>query len=177
MNRELSEAYVAASKTGTPRSSSSRTNSSGLMGLAKEELQSATSDVVRESDPHYRRSRTESESCGRISSARAPTWPRRTAAWAGPTGSAGCPRRRQMSDLDHRQTSTKELHGELFAKMSRPRFQQNLEKVSADRATTSAAPLLSKARRSVAFATRAGLGLAAGLFLCALVIILGEIAS
>ena len=80
----------------------------------------------------------------------------------------------RLADLDHRQESTKQLHGELFSKLKQAEIQLNLEKVSAESRFEVTAPALERPKRSVLVLTRGMIGLIAGLALAGLIIFIRE---
>ena len=135
-------------------------------GLAKDELR-RHSTLMRESDPNYQAARGPCRQAARR--------PRRRAHEPGrdrqgprppPQGRAGSAARRAaaVGDLDHRQTATKQLHGELFSKLKQAEIQLNLEKVSAESRYRRHAPVLElPPKRAVLVLSAAGSGLLPGL--------------
>ena len=79
-----------------------------------------------------------------------------------------------LADLEHRQEATKQLHSDLFAKLSQAEIQLNLEKVSAESRYDVSTPRLERARKASTLGLRGGLGLLLGLFVAAIVILLRE---
>ena len=134
VNRKLSEALARGLTDGHPEVQQLKDEKQRIQNLVKDELSSQASTLTRETDPNYQAAR------GRVDKLRADLGAARTNL-AESDKALGRLRKveqdlprveQQLSDLDHRQTATKQLHGELFSKLKQAEIQLNLEKVSAE---------------------------------------------
>jgi pSer/pThr/pTyr-binding forkhead associated (FHA) protein len=176
VGRKLSEAYARGLTDGHPDVQQLKEEKQRLEALAREELQKETSTLVRESDPNYQQAR------GRVEKLRADLGAAR-ANLAETEKTLGRLRKveqdlprveQQLSDLDHRQAATKQLHGELFSKLKQAEIQLNLEKVSAESRFELTPVELEKPKRVVTVAQRGGIGLFIGLVLSLILIAFRE---
>jgi pSer/pThr/pTyr-binding forkhead associated (FHA) protein len=176
VGRKLSEAYARGLTDGHPDVQQLKDEKQRLEALSREELQKETSTLVRESDPNYQQAR------GRVEKLRADLGAAR-ANLAETEKTLGRLRKveqdlprveQQLSDLDHRQAATKQLHGELFSKLKQAEIQLNLEKVSAESRFELTPVDLEKPKRVVTVAQRGGIGLFLGLVLALIFIAFRE---
>jgi uncharacterized protein involved in exopolysaccharide biosynthesis len=176
VNRKLSEAYARGYNDGHPEIIRLKDEQQRLQALAKEELQSDTSALMRASDPNYQVSRRQIEKLQtELSAARTNLTETERSLGRVRDVEHDLPRiEEQLSELDHRQTATKQLHGELFSKLKQAEIQLNLEKVSAESRYDVTPPTLERPKRSTTLATRGAIGLFAGLLAAALFILLRE---
>ncbi len=176
IDRKLTDAYARGLKDGHPEVQQLKDEKQRVQAQAKEEMQAATPTVMRESDPNYQQAQNQVEKLqAQLAAARASL---------GETdGSLGQVRRvvqdlprveQHLADLEHRQEATKQLHSDLFAKLSQAEIQLNLEKVSAESRYDVSTPRLERARKASTLGLRGGLGLLLGLFVAAIVILLRE---
>lgn len=176
IDRKLTDAYARGLKDGHPEVQQLKEEKQRVQAQAKEEMQAATPTVMRESDPNYQQAQNQVEKLqAQLAAARASL---------GETeGSLGQVRRvvqdlprveQHLADLEHRQEATKQLHSDLFAKLSQAEIQLNLEKVSAESRYDISTPRLERARKASTLGVRGGLGLLLGLFVAGIVILLRE---
>ena len=164
VSRKLSEAYARGLTDGHPEVKQLKDEKQRIQALAKEELSSTASTLTRETDPNYQAAR------GRVDKLRADLGAARMN--LSETDKAlgrlrkveqDLPRvEQQLSDLDHRQAATKQLHGELFSKLKQAEIQLNLEKVSAESRFELTPVDLEKPKRAITVAQRGGIGLFLG---------------
>lgn len=172
LNRKLSEAYSRGLKDGHPEVQRLKDEHRRLQTLATQELQATPSVLVRESDPNYQQVQRRVERLrAELSSTRANLGETDRALGKLRNVVADLPRVEQrMTDLNHRQEATKQLHTELFAKMKQAEIQLNLDKVSAE-SRYDIGPIFEDRPGTLAvLGTRGVLGVFAGLFLAALVL-------
>jgi pSer/pThr/pTyr-binding forkhead associated (FHA) protein len=176
VNRKLSEAYARGLTDGHPEVKQLKDERQRIQALAKEELQSSTSNLVREGDPNYQQARSRVEKLrADLGAARANLAETDRTLGRLRQVEKDLPRvEQQLSDLDHRQTATKLLHGELFSKLKQAEIQLNLEKVSAESRFDVSPVVLDKPRRVVTVVQRGGIGVFAGLVIAMLLIALRE---
>ena len=170
VNRKLSEAYARGLGEGHPEIQALKEEKQRLETLAKDELQSPTSALSRESDPNYQLARGTAEKLrAQVAATRANL--------ADVQGSLAqvqrvvrdLPRVEQhLSDLDHRQEATMQFHTDLFAKLKQAEVQLNLEKVSAESRFEVSPVHVERSRNRSTLATRGGLGLLLGIIAAAL---------
>lgn len=176
IDKKLSEAYARGLKDGHPEVQQLKDEKQRVQALAQEEMQTATPTAMRESDPNYQQAQSRVEKLqAELAAARASL---------GETdGSLGQVRRvvqdlprveQHLSELDHKQDSTKQLHGDLFTKLKQAEIQLNLEKVSAESRYDLTPPRLDRAKKWNTLGLRGGLGLLFGLLLASIVIVLRE---
>jgi pSer/pThr/pTyr-binding forkhead associated (FHA) protein/uncharacterized protein involved in exopolysaccharide biosynthesis len=176
IDRKLTEAYARGLKDGHPEVQQLKEEKQRIQTLAKDEMQSATPTLMRESDPNYQQAQSQAEKLeAELAAARA--------SMAETDASLGQVRRvvqdlprveQHLSELDHRQDATKELHSDLFSKLKQAEIQLNLEKVSAESRYDLSPPRLDRPKTSLTLLMRGGLGLLAGLLAAALAIFLRE---
>jgi pSer/pThr/pTyr-binding forkhead associated (FHA) protein/uncharacterized protein involved in exopolysaccharide biosynthesis len=177
INRKLSEAYARGLADGHPEIVQLKEEKHRLEALANNELQSTTPTLAREADPNYQQAQ------GRIEKLQAQL--EATRASLGETDRSlgevkhrvkDLPRIEQrLTDLNHRQEATQQLHGDLFSKLKQAEIQLNLEKVSAESRYDISPPRLERPRKSSTMAMRAGIGLLLGTLLAFVAIALQEI--
>ncbi len=177
VSRKLSEAYARGLGEDHPEVKQLKEEKQRLEALSKAELQSCTPTFQRESDPNYQ------AALGRIEKLQAELAAAR--ANLGETDRSlgqvrqvvqDLPRVEQrLTDLDHRQTATVLLHGDLFAKLKQAEIQLNLEKVSAESRFDISPPRLELPGKATTLGTRGLLGLLIGVFGAALAIAFQEI--
>jgi hypothetical protein len=176
VNRKLSEAYSRGLGESHPEVQALKEEKQRLEVLAKDELQSSSSTLARESDPNYQLAKVNVEKLrAQIGATR--TNLGETASSLGQVRRVvrDLPRVEQhLADLDHRQEATMQFHAELFSKLKQAEIQLNLEKVSAESRYETSPPHLERSRNRSTLATRGGLGLLLGIFVAALGIALGE---
>ncbi len=176
VNRKLSEAYARGLKDGHPDVQALKDEKQRIEGLMKEELQSATSPLLRETDPNYQEARRRIE-----------TLQAQLAAARGNLGDVeknlgrvlnvveDLPRvERRLDELNSTQESNKSLRAQLFDKLKQAEIQLNLERVSAESRYDVSPVRVDKVGRFKTLATRGGLGLFLGLVAAALAIAIGE---
>jgi hypothetical protein len=170
VNRKLSEAYARGLNDGHPEIQQLKDERQRLQALANQELQNETTPLVRDADPNYQQARHRVEKLrADLAAARANLGETEKSLGKVRRVEQDLPRVEQtLADLDHRQTSTKALHGELFSKLKQAEIQLNLEKVSAESRFEITPPIFERPRGRVVFAKRALLGLVAGLLFAAL---------
>jgi hypothetical protein len=170
VNRKLSEAYARGLNDGHPEIQQLKDERQRLQALANQELQNETTPLVRDADPNYQQAHHRVEKLrADLAAARANLAETERSLAKVRRVEQDLPRIEQtLADLDHRQASTKTLHGELFAKLKQAEIQLNLEKVSAESRFEITPPIFERPPGAVIFAKRALVGLAAGLLLAAL---------
>jgi uncharacterized protein involved in exopolysaccharide biosynthesis len=176
VNRKLSEAYARGLKDSHPEVKQLVDERQRLQALERDELQATPSTLVRESDPNYQqvqrridrlRAELSSTRAGLSETERSLTKVRQVV--------DDLPRVEQrMSDLNHRQEATQQLHSELFAKMKQAEIQLNLEKVSAESRYDVSPVFEYRPRLTRILALRAAVGLILGLLLAAMVLLFQE---
>ena len=176
VNRKLSEAYARGLGDAHPDVQALQEEKQRLQTLVKDELQSTSSTLSRESDPNYQLAR------GTVEKLRAQITATR-ANLAETEKSLGEVRRvvrelprveQHIADLDHRQEGTMQLHADLFSKLKQAEIQLNLEKVSAESRYDISPVHVERSRNRSTLALRSGLGIFLGIFAAALVIAFQE---
>jgi len=170
VNRKLSEAYARGLGEGHPEVQALKEQKQRLEALAKDELQSPTSALSRESDPNYQLARgTADKLRAQLAAARANLSDTEKSLAQVKTVVRDLPRVEQhLSDLDHRQEATMQFHTDLFAKLKQAEVQLNLEKVSAESRFEVSPVHVERSRNRSTLATRGGLGLLLGIIAAAL---------
>ena len=170
VNRKLSEAYARGLGESHPEVQALKEQKLRLETLAKDELQSPTSTLSRESDPNYQLAR------GNVEKLRTQVAATR-ANLADTDRNLGqvqrvvrdLPRVEQhLAALDHKQEATVLFHSDLFSKLKQAEIQLNLEKVSAESRFDVSPIRLERSRNRSTLAVRGGLGLFLGIFAAAL---------
>jgi hypothetical protein len=172
VNRKLSESYARGLAEGHPEVQSLKEQKQRLESLAKDELQSPTSSLSRESDPNYLVARASVEKLrAEIAATRANLADTDKNLGQVQRVVRDLPRVEQhLSDLEHRQEATMQFHTDLFAKLKQAEIQLNLEKVSAESRFEVSSVHLERSRNRSTLAMRGGLGLLLGIFAAALAI-------
>lgn len=170
VNRKLSEAYARGLGEGHPEIQALKEEKQRLETLAKEELQSPTSVLSRESDPNYQLARGTAEKLrAQVAATRANLADVQASLAQVQRVVRDLPRVEQhLSDLDHRQEATMQFHTDLFAKLKQAEVQLNLEKVSAESRFEVSPVHVERSRNRSTLATRGGLGLLLGIIAAAL---------
>jgi pSer/pThr/pTyr-binding forkhead associated (FHA) protein/uncharacterized protein involved in exopolysaccharide biosynthesis len=176
IDRKLTDAYARGLKDGHPEIQELKEEKKRVQAQATDELQSAAPTAMRESDPNYQQAQAQVEKLeAELAAARASQAETESSLGEVRRVVQDLPRVEQhLADLEHRQTATKELHGDLFAKLKQAEIQLNLEKVSAESRYDISPTHLERPRRSTTLAMRCGLGLLAGLLFASIVILLTE---
>jgi len=169
VNRKLSEAYARGLGEGHPEVQALKEQKQRLETLAKDELQSPTSTLSRESDPNYQLARGTAEKLrAQLNAARANLGDTEKSLAQVQRVVKDLPRIEQhLSDLDHRQEATMQFHTDLFAKLKQAEIQLNLEKVSAESRFEVSPIRLERTRNRSTLAMRGGLGLFLGILAAA----------
>ena len=170
VNRKLSEAYARGLGEGHPEIQSLKEEKQRLETLAKDELQSPTSALSRESDPNYQLARGTAEKLrAQAAATRANLADVERSLAQVQRVVRDLPRVEQhLSDLDHRQEATMQFHTDLFAKLKQAEVQLNLEKVSAESRFEVSPVHVERSRNRSTLVTRGGLGLLLGIIAAAL---------
>jgi len=170
VNRKLSEAYARGLGEGHPEIQALKEQKQRLEALAKDELQSPTSALSRESDPNYQLARGTAEKLrAQVAATRANLADIEKSLAQVQRVVRDLPRVEQhLSDLDHRQEATMQFHTDLFAKLKQAEVQLNLEKVSAESRFEVSPIHVERSRNRSTLATRGGLGLLLGIIAAAL---------
>jgi pSer/pThr/pTyr-binding forkhead associated (FHA) protein len=170
VNRKLSEAYARGLGEGHPEIQALKEEKQRLETLAKDELQSPTSALSRESDPNYQLARGTAEKLrAQVAATRANLADVQASLAQVQRVVRDLPRVEQhLSDLDHRQEATMQFHTDLFAKLKQAEVQLNLEKVSAESRFEVSPVHVERSRNRSTLATRGGLGLLLGIVAAAL---------
>jgi uncharacterized protein involved in exopolysaccharide biosynthesis len=177
IDRKLSEAYARGLKDGHPEVQQLKEEKLRVQAQAQDELQAATPTLVRESDPNYQQAQGQVEKLeAQLAAARASLGETESSLGQVRRVVQDLPRVEQhLADLEHRQDATKQLHGDLFAKLKQAEIQLNLEKVSAESRYDVTRPETERTRRSLTLLIRGGLGIFFGLFVAAIVLLLLEV--
>jgi hypothetical protein len=177
IDRKLSEAYARGLKDGHPEVQQLKEEKLRLQAQAKDELQATTPTLVRESDPNYQLAQSQVEKLeAQLAAARASLGETESSLGQVRRVVQDLPRVEQhLADLEHRQDATKQLHGDLFAKLKQAEIQLNLEKVSAESRYDLTPPETERTRKSITLLIRGGLGVFFGLFVAAIAILLLEV--
>ena len=170
VNRKLSEAYARGLGEGHPEVQSLKEQKQRLETLVKDELQSSTSTLSRESDPNYQLARANAEKLRtQVAATRANLADTERNLGQVRLVVRDLPRVEQrLSDLDHRQEATMQFHTDLFSKLKQAEIQLNLEKVSAESRFDVSQIHLERSRNRSTLAMRGGLGLFLGILAAAL---------
>jgi len=170
VNRKLSEAYARGLGEGHPEVQALKEQKQRLETLIKDELQSSTSPLSRESDPNYQIARSSAEKLrAQVAATRANLADVDKSLGQVQRVVRDLPRVEQhLSDLDHRQEATMQFHTDLFAKLKQAEIQLNLEKVSAESRFDVSPIRLERSRNRSTLALRGGLGLLLGIVAAAL---------
>jgi uncharacterized protein involved in exopolysaccharide biosynthesis len=170
VNRKLSEAYARGLAEGHPEVQSLKEQKQRLETLVKDELQSPTSTLSRESDPNYQLARASAEKLrAQVAATRANLAETDRNLGQVQQVVRDLPRVEQhLADLDHRQEATNQLHADLFSKLKQAEIQLNLEKVSAESRFDVSPIRLERTRNRSTLALRGSLGLLLGMFVAAL---------
>jgi pSer/pThr/pTyr-binding forkhead associated (FHA) protein len=170
VNRKLSEAYARGLGEGHPEVQALKEQKQRLEALVKDELQSPTSTLSRESDPNYQLARANAEKLRtEVAATRANLADTDRNLGQVQRVVRDLPRVEQhLSDLDHRQEATMQFHADLFSKLKQAEIQLNLEKVSAESRYDVSPIHVERSRNRSTLATRGGLGLLLGIFAAAL---------
>jgi pSer/pThr/pTyr-binding forkhead associated (FHA) protein len=176
IDRKLTEAYARGLKEGHPEVQQLQEEKKRIQALANSELQTATPTIVRESDPNYQQAQNEVEKLeAELAAARASMGETEGALGQVRRVVQDLPRVEQhLSDLEHRQEATKQLHSDLFSKLKQAEIQLNLEKVSAESRYDCTPPQALRPRKTTTLALRGSLGLLFGLLVAGLVLLLRE---
>jgi pSer/pThr/pTyr-binding forkhead associated (FHA) protein/uncharacterized protein involved in exopolysaccharide biosynthesis len=176
IDRKLTEAYARGLKEGHPEVQQLQEEKKRIQALANSELQTASPTIVRESDPNYQLAQNEVEKLeAELAAARASMGETEGALGQVRRVVQDLPRVEQhLSDLEHRQEATKQLHSDLFSKLKQAEIQLNLEKVSAESRYDCTPPQAIRPRKTTTLALRGSLGLLFGLFVAGLVLMLRE---
>jgi uncharacterized protein involved in exopolysaccharide biosynthesis len=176
VNRKLSEAYARGLGESHPEVQQLKDEKHRLEGLAKDELQSATPTLQRESDPNYQQAQGRIEKLqAQLGATRASLGDTERSLGAVRHAVKDLPRiEARLADLNHRQEATQQLHGDLFSKLKQAEIQLNLEKVSAESRFDVSPPRLERPRKSSMLLMRGGVGLLVGTLIAFLVIAFGE---
>jgi len=176
VNRKLSEAFARGLTDGHPEVKQLKDEKQRIQALAKEELSSQASALTRETDPNYQAARSRVDKLrADLGAARANLNETDKALGRLRKVEQDLPRvEQQLSDLDHRQAATKQLHGELFSKLKQAEIQLNLEKVSAESRFEVTPVELEKPKRAITVAQRGGIGLFLGLLISLFLIVFRE---
>jgi pSer/pThr/pTyr-binding forkhead associated (FHA) protein/uncharacterized protein involved in exopolysaccharide biosynthesis len=177
IDRKLSEAYARGLKDGHPEVQQLKDEKLRVQAQAKDELQAATPTLVRESDPNYQQAQGQVEKLeAQLAAARSSLSETESSLGQVRRVVQDLPRVEQhLADLEHRQDATKQLHGDLFAKLKQAEIQLNLEKVSAESRYDVTRPDTERTRRSLTLLIRGGLGIFFGLFVAAIALLLLEV--
>jgi uncharacterized protein involved in exopolysaccharide biosynthesis len=170
VNRKLSEAYARGLGDAHPEVLALKEEKQRLDKLLRDELQSPTSALVRDSDPNVQLAKTNADKLrAQIAATRANLGETEKNLAQVRRVVRELPRVEQhLADLDHRQEATMQLHSELFSKLKQAEIQLNLEKVSAESRYDVSPVRLERSRNRSTLAMRGGLGLALGLLLAGL---------
>jgi uncharacterized protein involved in exopolysaccharide biosynthesis len=170
VNRKLSEAYARGLGEGHPEVQSLKEQKQRLEALVKDELQSPTSTLSRESDPNYQLARGNAEKLRtEVAATRANLADTERDLGQVQRVVRDLPRVEQhLVDLDHRQEATMQLHTDLFSKLKQAEILLNLEKVSAESRFDVSPITLERSRNRSTLAMRGGLGLFLGIVAAAL---------
>jgi pSer/pThr/pTyr-binding forkhead associated (FHA) protein/prefoldin subunit 5 len=176
INRKLSEAYARGLGEDHPEVLALKDERERLKTLAKNELQSTSSTLTRESDPNYQQAQIRVEKLrAQIAALRANLGETEKSLGEVRRVVQDLPRVEQhLADLNHREEATMQLHGDLFGKLKQAEIQLNLEKVSAESRYEVSPIRVERSRNRSTLGLRAGLGLFLGLFAAALGIALRE---
>jgi len=176
VNRKLSEAYARGLGEGHPEIQALKEQKQRLEALIKDELQSSTSTLSRESDPNYQMARANAEKLrNQLAAARANLSDTDKSLGQVQRVVRDLPRVEQhLTDLDHRQEATMQLRSDLFSKLKQAEIQLNLEKVSAESRFDVSPIHLERSRNRSTLATRGGLGLLLGILAAAFAIAIRE---
>jgi len=170
VNRKLSEAYARGLGEGHPEVQALKEQKQRLETLVKDELQSPTSPLSRESDPNYQLARSNAEKLRtQVGATRANLADVEKNLGQVQRVVRDLPRVEQhLSDLEHRQEATMQFHTDLFAKLKQAEIQLNLEKVSAESRFEVSPIRLERSRNRSTLALRGGLGLFLGILAAAI---------
>ena len=176
VNRKLTEAYARGLGEGHPEIQALKEQKQRLETLVKDELQSPTSTLSRESDPNYQLARTNADKLrAQVAATRANLGDTEKSLGQVQRVVRDLPRVEQhLTDLDHRQEATMQLRADLFSKLKQAEIQLNLEKVSAESRFDVSSIHLERSRNRSTLAMRGGLGLLLGIFAAALAIAVRE---
>jgi pSer/pThr/pTyr-binding forkhead associated (FHA) protein len=176
VDRKLSEAYARGLKEGHPEVQQLQEEKKRIQTLANNEMQTATPTAMREADPNYQQAQNNVERLeAELAAARASMGETEGALGQVRRVVQDLPRVEQhLSDLEHRQEATKQLHSDLFSKLKQAEIQLNLEKVSAESRYDCTPPQAIRPRKTSTLALRGGLGLLFGLFVAGLILALRE---
>jgi hypothetical protein len=177
INRKLSEAYARGLGDAHPEVVALKEEKQRVEALAKSELQSSSSTLVRESDPNYQQAQGRVESLqARLGATRASLAETERSLGAVRHVVKDLPRIEQrLVDLNHRQDATQQLHGDLFNKLKQAEIQLNLEKVSAESRYDVSPPRLERPSKSKTLLARGAVGLLLGMVASLLVIAFREL--
>jgi pSer/pThr/pTyr-binding forkhead associated (FHA) protein/uncharacterized protein involved in exopolysaccharide biosynthesis len=170
VNRKLSEAYARGLADGHPEVQALKEQKQRLETMSKDELQSPTSTLSRESDPNYQAARSSAEKLrAQVAATRANLAETERNLGQVQRVVRDLPRVEQhLADLDHRQEATMQLHTDLFSKLKQAEIQLNLEKVSAESRFDVAPIRLERTRNRSTLALRGSLGLILGMVAAAI---------
>jgi hypothetical protein len=176
VNRKLTEAYARGLGEGHPEIQALKEQKQRLETLVKNELESPTSTLSRESDPNYQVARATAEKLrGQVAATRANLSDTERALGQVQRVVRDLPRVEQhLADLDHRQEATMQLNSDLFSKLKQAEIQLNLEKVSAESRFDVSPIHVERSRNRSTLASRGGMGLFLGILAAALAIALRE---
>jgi FHA domain-containing protein len=177
INRKLTEAYARGLGDQHPDVQQLKAEKERLSTLAKDELSSSSSTLLRESDPNYQAAQNQIEKLkAELAAARANLAETERSLGEVKRVVQDLPRVEQrLSDLNHRQEATMQLHSDLFAKLKQAEIQLNLEKVSAESRYDISTPRLELPRKSSTLGLRGLIGLFIGLIAAAIAISFEEI--
>jgi pSer/pThr/pTyr-binding forkhead associated (FHA) protein/uncharacterized protein involved in exopolysaccharide biosynthesis len=170
VNRKLSEAYARGLGEGHPEVQALKEQKQRLETMIKDELQSPTSTLSRESDPNYQLAHASAEKLrAEVAATRANLADTERNLGQVQKVVRDLPRVEQhLADLNHRQEATMQLHTDLFSKLKQAEIQLNLEKVSAESRFDVSPVHVERTRNRSTLALRGGLGLFLGMFVAAL---------
>jgi hypothetical protein len=176
VNRKLSEAYARGLKDGHPEVQALKDEKQRIEGLMKDELQTAPSALLRDTDPNYQEARRRVETLqAQLAAARGNLGDIERSLGRVLNVVEDLPRvERRLDELNSKQESNKTLRSQLFDKLKQAEIQLNLERVSAESRYDVSPVRVDKMGRIKTLATRGGLGLFLGLLMAAFAIAIME---
>ncbi|HXJ23278.1 MAG TPA: FHA domain-containing protein [Polyangia bacterium] len=171
-NRKLTEAYARGLGDAHPEVLALKNEKQRLEVLAKEELQSPTSELARQSDPNYLQAqRSVSKLRAQIAAARSNLAETQRSLNSVQRVERQLPRVEQkLADLNHQEEAALRVDTDLSSKLKQAKIQLDLEQVSAESRYEVAPVHLERARSLPTLGKRGGFGLFIGLLIAGLAI-------
>jgi hypothetical protein len=176
VNRKLSEAYARGLGEAHPEVQALQNEKQRLEALSKEELQSPTSELSRQSDPNYLQALRNVEKLrAQIAAVRSNLSDTSRSIGEVQRVERELPRVEQkLADLNHKEDAALRLDSDLFSKLKQAEIQLNLEQVSAESRYDVSPVRVERARNRTTLVKRGALGLFIGLLLAGLGIAIVE---